>query len=184
MGFQLARLSRLVISRREKKRLRVPNLRQKNSGIRQVSLNLQKPLSLARCLPWAQRTFHVFLSPLPFALSLIFLVVIPLLAIIPPSSDHFTPQIFPIYLRVLRCVLHFAKPGECLLQTTEHAKVKPVFKLCSGFQSSSIWRVPTNVVGPEAPRSSTRGKFVSCCSTCFPLVFDLMHFGVVVLITC
>lgn len=89
----------------------------------------------------------MFLSPLPFALSLIFLGVIPPLAIMPPSSDHFTPQIFPIYLRVLRCVLHYAKPGKCLLQTTEDAKVKQVFKLCSGFQSSSIWRVPTDVVG-------------------------------------
>lgn len=117
MACQLARLFRLVISRREKKRLRVPNLRQKKVRHSTSIMNLQKPLSLTRCLPWAQRTFHVFLSPLPFALSPIFLVVIPPLVIMHHPLTTLPPRYF-LFTYVFWDVF-------CIMPSQENAFCKP-----------------------------------------------------------
>lgn len=130
MCHQLTRISLFVISRREKKRLGGPNRRQQCRHSVSI-MESPEPLFLTRSLLGAQRTFRVFTSSLPSALSLVFLVLIPRLQVHhhPPIT---WPPCIPTHIYYLPSCSEsrstLCQPVECLLKSTGDASTKHVFK--------------------------------------------------------
>lgn len=127
---QLTRISWFAISRKEKKKLGASNLR----------LQFRHSISIIEC-PEAFISHQICFMSSENLPRIHIILAFCLKPNFPPGHTTFgthtiipcppplpsSPQIFTIYLCVLRCVLHYTRPVKCLFENTAGAKVKQVF---------------------------------------------------------